>query len=135
MDSDHLADVQLISLTTGEVVAPRKVLRLATMVDAIVEELHAQPLDGASRARIRLMYRDALVEVGSTLSDPLLDELARLQPALRRSSDDELRIDISLLAGWLRGLRFGLATAEVPYVLKGTSPEGGGEGSEGRGGG
>ncbi len=118
MERDDLADVQLVLLTPGEVVAPRKVLRLAAMVDAIVEELHAQPLGGASRARIRRMYRDALVEVGSSLSDPLLDELARLQPDLRQCSDDELRIDIALLAGWLRGLRFGLATAEVAYVLE-----------------
>lgn len=105
-----------ITLSVG-VVAPGKVLRLATMVDAIVEELHAQPVDGASRARIRLMYRDALIEVGSTLSDPLLEELARLQPVMRVTSDDELRIDIAQLAGWLRGLRFGLEAAEVPFEL------------------
>ena len=29
----------------------------------------------------------------------------------------EMRIDIALLAGWLRGLRYGLAAAEVPYDL------------------
>ncbi len=101
----------------AEVVAPAKVLRLATMVEAIVGELHDRPVDGASRARIRCMYRDALVEVGSTLSDALLDELSRLQPEICEASDDELRIDIALLAGWLRGLRYGLATNEVPYRL------------------
>jgi hypothetical protein len=87
-------------------------------VDAIVEEMHARPFDGASRARIRVMYRDALVEVGSALSDPLLEELARLQPGSGLSSDDELRVDIALLSGWLRGLRFGLAAAEVPFTLR-----------------
>lgn len=102
----------------GDVVAPGKVLRLATMIDAIVEELHARPVDGASRARIHIMYRDALVEIGSTLSDSLLEELARLQPTTGVSSDDELRIDITLLAGWLRGLRSGLAAAQVPYELR-----------------
>ncbi len=102
----------------GEVVAPAKVLRLTTMVDAIVEEMHVEPFDGPCRARIRVMYRDALVEVGSALSDPLLDELARLQPGSKLSSDDELRVDIALLSGWLRGLRFGLATAEVPFTLR-----------------
>ncbi|MGQ0431225.1 MAG: proteasome activator [Microthrixaceae bacterium] len=104
--------------TAGDVVAPGKVLRLAGMIDAIVEELHAQPLDGGNRARVQVMYRDALVEIGSTLSDTLLEELARLQPTKGVSSDDELRIDITLLAGWLRGLRSGLAAAQVPYELR-----------------
>lgn len=95
------------------VISPVKAMRLADMVDAIVEELHAKPLDGATRARVRLLYRDALVEVGSTLSDPLLEELARLHPGCEAESDDELRIDIVLLSGWLHGLRFGLAVAEM----------------------
>lgn len=102
----------------GVVVAPAKVIRLTSMVEAIVEEMHSQPFDQTSRARIRGMYRDALVEVGSALSDPLLDELARLQPGARLSSDDELRVDIALLSGWLRGLRFGLAAAAVPFTLR-----------------
>ena len=104
------------TVVSGEVLAPAKVLRLATMVDALVAELHAEP-DSVGLTRIRVLYRDALVEVGSTLSDPLLEELARLQPSVQVSSDDELRIDIVQLAGWLRGLRFGLAAAEVPFEL------------------
>ena len=103
--------------STADVVAPAKVLRLATMVDAIVVELHESSGDSAARARVRCMFRDALVEVGSTLADPLLEELARLQPVICHASDDELRIDVAMLAGWLRGLRFGLETAEVPYEL------------------
>lgn len=108
---------------SGEVIAPGKLLRLAAMVDAIVEELHAHP-DDDTVARIRVMYGDALIEVGSTLSDPLLEELARLQPTLRVASDDELRVDIVQLAGWLRGLRFGLAAAEVPFELPAPSGAG-----------
>jgi len=95
------------------VIAPVKAMRLSDMVDAIVEELHSSPLDSATRARVRLLYRDALIEVGSTLSDPLLEELARLHPGCEADSDDELRIDIVLLSGWLHGLRFGLAVAET----------------------
>lgn len=106
------------------VVAPAKVLRLTTMMEAIVEELHTEPLDDATRTRVRVMYRDALIEVGSALSDALLDELARLQPDSTLSSDDELRVDIALLSGWLRGLRFGLAAAEVPFTLRNEEPPG-----------
>lgn len=114
---DEGAVVDVVGIV-GVVVAPAKVIRLTSMVDAIVEEMHNQPFDRTSRARIRVMYRDALVEVGSALSDPLLEELARLQPGARLSSDDELRVDIAQLSGWLRGLRFGLAAAEVPFTLR-----------------
>jgi len=102
------------------VLAPGKVLRLGAMVDAIVDELRASPLDEATRAQIRRLYRDALVEVGSTLSDPLLEELAGLQSAPALGSDAELRIVVAQLAGWLHGLCEGMAAGDVPYVL--TSP-------------
>ncbi|MFZ6002867.1 MAG: proteasome activator [Actinomycetota bacterium] len=106
-----------LAAQASEVVAPAKVLRLATMIDSIVEELRSRPVDGDTRARVRIMYRDVLVEVGSTLSDPLLEELARFHPSARATTDDVLRVDLVLLAGWLRGLRDGLAAAEVPYDL------------------
>lgn len=99
------------------VLAPGKVLRLGAMVDAIVDELRTAPLDEATRAQIRRLYRDALVEIGSTLSDPLLEELAGLQTATRLGSDAELRIVVAQLAGWLHGLCEGLAAGDVPFVL------------------
>ncbi len=101
------------------VLAPAKVVRLAEMVDAIVDELHDEPVDGATRARLRQLYRAALVEVGSTLSDPLLDELSHLQPSSAVASDDDLRVAVAQLAGWLRGLRAGLATGDVAFILRG----------------
>lgn len=99
------------------VLAPAKVVRLAEMIDAITDELHDEPIDRAARARLRDLYRVVLVEVGSTLSDPLLDELAHLQQSPEVGSDDEMRVVVAQLAGWLRGLRAGLATGDVPFVL------------------
>lgn len=106
-----------LATQAAEVLAPAKVLRLATMIDSIVEELRSRPVDGETRARVRVMYGDFLIEVGSALSDPLLEELARFHPSAGATTDDVLRVDLVLLAGWLRGLRDGLAAAEVPYDL------------------
>jgi hypothetical protein len=99
------------------VLSPGKVVRLGAMVDAIVEELHDGPVDSAARTRVRDLYRTALIEVGSTLSDPLLDELAHLQPAHHVDSDDDLRIVVAQLAGWIHGLRDGMASGAVPFML------------------
>lgn len=99
------------------VLSPGKIVRLGAMVDAIVEELHDGPFDGAARTRVRQLYRTALIEVGSTLSDPLLHELAHLQHPDLASSDDDLRISVAQLAGWIHGLRDGMASGVVPFVL------------------
>lgn len=109
--------------TSLVVLAPAKVMRLAAMVDAIVDELHDEPVDVATRARLRQLYRAALVEVGSTLSDPLLDELSHLQPSSDVVTDDDLRVAVAQLAGWLRGLRAGLATGDVAFILRGDADQ------------
>lgn len=105
------------------VLSPGKVVRLGAMVDAIVEELHDGPFDGAARIRVRQLYRTALIEVGSTLSDPLLHELAHLQHPDQTISDDDLRISVAQLAGWIHGLRDGMASGVVPFVLPAQLPE------------
>jgi len=98
-------------MTTSEMhneilVAPGKAMRLADMIDTMVRELHAAPIDDAARIRLLSAYRSVLVEVGSTLSDALLDELARLQTASLdpSCSIDEARVAMAQLEGWLHGL-------------------------------
>ena len=63
------------------VVAPGKALRLADMIDVLVKEIHEAPIDEEARIRFLGLYHATLVEVGSTLSDALLEEFARLQTA------------------------------------------------------
>jgi hypothetical protein len=101
----------------GEVVSPATVLRLTSMVDALVAERHDAPLDARGTLYLWSRYEAILIEVGSALSDPLIDELARLVSAASGRSADELHIVVAQLAGWLHGLGAGLAAAEVPYVL------------------
>ena len=114
--TSNAADVQ----TEVEiVVAPGKALRLADMIDKMVEELHSSPLDEKARARFLLLYRATLVEVGSTLSDALLTELARMQTMSvdEGATFDELRVAMTQLAGWLHGVILGVLTGTTLFDL------------------
>jgi len=87
------------------------------MVDALVAELHLTPVDADGAHQLWDSYDTILIEVGSALSDPLLEELARLVATTSRRSTDELHVAVAQLAGWLHGLASGLATAQVPFLL------------------
>jgi Protein of unknown function (DUF2587) len=102
---------------SGEVVAPGKILRLTGMVDAFVAELHLTPVDALDAHGLWERYDTILIEVGSALSDPLLEELARLVSSASQRSPDQLHVAVAQLAGWLHGLASGLATAQVPFLL------------------
>ena len=111
--------VQIDAADDEIVVAPGKAVRLADMIDALVDELHTAAIDDEARARFLMLYRAALVEVGSTLSDALLTELARVQTVSVTdcASCDELRVAMTQLAGWLAGWLHGV----ILGVLTGTT--------------
>jgi hypothetical protein len=109
----------------GEVVvAPGKALRLADMIDALVQEIHAAPLDEIARARFLELYQSTLVEVGSTLSDELLEELARMQTASINdgATFDELRVAMTQLEGWLHGVLLGVLTGSTSFTIRDDEP-------------
>ena len=89
---------------------PAKVMRIATMVRQLLEEVRHSPLDEASRTRLREIYETSVEELREVLSDDLREELDRLslpfdQPA---PTDAELRIAHAQLVGWLEGLFHGI---------------------------
>ena len=89
---------------------PAKVMRIATMVRQLLDEVRHSPLDDASRARLRDIYETSVKELGEVLSEDLRDELARLSLPFEASSptDAELRIAHAQLVGWLEGLFHGI---------------------------
>ena len=89
---------------------PAKVMRIATMVRQLLDEVRHSPLDDASRARLRDIYETSVKELGEVLSDDLRDELARLSLPFEAPSptDAELRIAHAQLVGWLEGLFHGI---------------------------
>jgi len=108
--------------TAGEVLlTPEKAIRLSDMIRSILDELHRSAPDGSlARERLAAVYGSALVELGSTLSDPLLDELANLQTGSidDSSSIDEVRIALAQLSGWVLGLLLGTGEGLVCALLR-----------------
>lgn len=89
---------------------PGKVIRIASMVRQLLEEVRRAPLDEASRMRLREIYETSISELGEVLSPDLRDELKRLSLPFDETapSDAELRIAQAQLVGWLEGLFHGI---------------------------
>jgi hypothetical protein len=89
---------------------PAKVMRIATMVRQLLEEVRHSTLDDASRARMAEIYETSVRELAEVLSPELKDELARLSlPFVAKSpSEAELRVAHAQLVGWLEGLFHGI---------------------------
>jgi hypothetical protein len=93
-----------------EVAEPAKVMRIASMVRTLLDEVRAAPLDDASRTRLKEIYETSVKELGEVLSEDLRSELDRLSFAFEDSSpsDAELRVAHAQLVGWLEGLFHGI---------------------------
>jgi hypothetical protein len=89
---------------------PAKVMRVGSMIKQLLEEVRQQPLDPASRQRMKAIYERSVHELADGLSPDLVAELDRL--ALPFSSDEpsdaELRLAQAQLVGWLEGLFHGI---------------------------
>ncbi|WOQ17490.1 bacterial proteasome activator family protein [Raineyella sp. W15-4] len=105
---------------TDQVEEPAKVMRIATMIQRLLDEERAAPLDEASRQRLAELHATSVTELKDGLSPTLADELERLArpftPA-HTPSDDELRIAQAQLVGWLEGLFQGIQTALVAQQM------------------
>ncbi|RTL69512.1 MAG: DUF2587 domain-containing protein [Pseudonocardiaceae bacterium] len=106
---DDMAAVDDESITD-----PAKLMRLGSMVKQLLEELHAQPLDTAGRARLVDAHEAMLAEIEAAVPSTLRTELDGIAPHLRVGSvvtDAELRIAQAQLVGWLEGVFQGVQFA------------------------
>jgi hypothetical protein len=97
----------------GEAVtSPAKVMRIGSMVKALLEEVRAAPLDAASRERLAEIYERSIVELAEALSPDLQEELRSLALPFNHDgeapSEGEIRIAKAQLVGWLEGLFHGI---------------------------
>ncbi len=93
------------------VMSPAKVLRIGSMIRALLEEVKAAPLDISSRTRLAEIYDTSVAELGGVMSEDLTEELKGFAPAFRGGevpSEAELRIAQAQLVGWLEGLFHGI---------------------------
>lgn len=110
------------SAPNDEVHHPAKVMRIATMVRTLLDEIKSAPLDEASRARVQDVYETSVKELEDVLSEDLRDELARLSlPFADDASptDAELRIAHAQLVGWLEGLFHGIQAMLFAQQMEG----------------
>lgn len=96
-----------------QVTSPGKLLRLAAVARAMLDEARDAPCDPAGCERMRLAYRRTVHELAGLLSDDLRLELYDLVATFENDSPSpsELRIAQAELVGWLEGLFTGIAAA------------------------
>jgi Protein of unknown function (DUF2587) len=94
-------------------------MRLLGMLSDGFDELHRVTLDDSARRSLIAAHRAALIEVASTVSDVLIDELVALRftPLGRDATVDEVRVAQAQLLGWINGL----ILAEATFATAGTA--------------
>ncbi|ROR89193.1 bacterial proteasome activator family protein [Nocardioides aurantiacus] len=98
---------------TDLVEQPAKVMRIGRMVQQLLEEVKAAPVDEPGRKRLAQVVHTSIAELKDGLAPELDAELDRLiQPFEGDTpSESELRIAQAQLVGWLEGLFHGIQTA------------------------
>jgi uncharacterized protein YjeT (DUF2065 family) len=91
---------------------PSKLLRIASMVRELLEEVRQATLDEAGRKRLLEIYERSVGELKETLSEDLQKELEALSiPFEGVPSESEIRVAQAQLVGWLEGLFHGIQAA------------------------
>jgi len=93
-----------------QVTRPTKLIRIASMVRNLLDEVRRAPLDDAGRRTLREVHERSLRELEGVLSDDLRQELGDvvLPFTSETPSESELRIAQAQLVGWLEGLFHGI---------------------------
>lgn len=96
---------------SAQVTQPTKLIRIASMVRAMLEEVRLAPLDVAGRKHLADIQDRAVNELKEILSPELQEELESVMIPFSDDdtpSDSELRIAQAQLVGWLEGLFHGI---------------------------
>jgi len=99
---------------------PAKLLRIAVMVQELLEEVRRAPLDESAREHLRDIHAKVIAELKTGLSGALAEELDRLSLPLSSEgvpSESEIRIAQAQLVGWLQGLFQGIQAAIATQQL------------------
>ena len=97
---------------------PSKLIRIASMTRAMLEEVREAPLDEAGRQRLVAIYDQSIEELREVLSDDLVEELnAVFIPITEVPSEAELRIAQAQLVGWLEGLFHGIQASLISQQM------------------
>ncbi|HSR45988.1 MAG TPA: proteasome activator [Acidimicrobiia bacterium] len=89
---------------------PTKLIRLASMTRAMLDEVRQAPIDEAGRRRLLDVHKRTLAELEGVLSEDLREEFNDIFVPITNDtpSESELRIAQAQLIGWLEGLFHGI---------------------------
>jgi hypothetical protein len=93
------------------VTEPTKIIRIASMTRALLEEARSAGLDEGGRKKLTEIHDKSLAELREVLSDDLLDEFDEVFAPVRSDevpSESVLRLVQAQLIGWLEGLFHGI---------------------------
>ena len=91
---------------------PAKLIRIASMIRELLEDVRQSKPDEAGRKRLREVYERALAALKEGVSKELQDELETLTLPLENTpSESEVRLAQAQLLGWLEGLFQGIQAA------------------------
>ena len=91
---------------------PAKLIRIASMIRELLEDVRQSKPDEAGRKRLREVYERALTALKEGVSKELQDELDTLTLPLESTpSESEVRLAHAQLLGWLEGLFQGIQAA------------------------
>lgn len=93
-----------------QISSPTKLIRIASMVRTMLDEVRRAPLDDAGRRRLAEIHERSLTELESVLSRDLQQELTEVVLPLTSDAptESELRLAQAQLVGWLEGLFHGI---------------------------
>ena len=91
---------------------PGKLLRIASMIRELVEEVRQTTLDEQGSKRLADVYKSSIDQLKDSLSEELQQELESLAlPLEAGASEGEVRVAQAQLLGWLEGLFHGIQAA------------------------
>ena len=95
---------------TPDVTQPTKLIRIASMTRAMLDEARQAPLDEGGRKRMATVHARSVEELKEVLSDELEDEFNEIMIPLNDegASEAELRVAQAQLIGWLEGVFHGI---------------------------
>jgi hypothetical protein len=93
-----------------QILSPTKLIRIASMVRTMLDEVRRAPLDDAGRKRMAEIHQRSLAALDEVLSPDLQQEVDEVVLPLTSDepSESELRLAQAQLVGWLEGLFHGI---------------------------
>lgn len=109
-DAVEAEEVEESGEHTPDVTEPTKLIRIASMTRAMLEEARQAPLDDSGRERMATVHARSVEELRDIFSEELQEEFNEIMIPLNDEnvSEAELRVAQAQLIGWLEGVFHGI---------------------------